>query len=694
MELHKKISDMSARSSLSPRYSSMNASTIPTSKSEERYDSDSDDMDSALPKLLSSHSVNFLNQFNNPMAESLLEDEKPSTKRFNSNTFLSDVKSNRSRKMFTKYDLGAPRRRNDETVSSTTNVFTIKSPQPTTTDLTNHSNISKKHTIQSTPKINRLSNDNRSPLMKKKLTDINRLHLSDYANKENLEIEVGRRTETPLSAKRTSIFNINNPNTLNENDNDYENRDIFGLNSKFNDRTSRTPIKQTDLTFHAYDQDANDTFNSKYNASKHTNTSTPAVPRYNYDYNNDNNNNNNKNHLFDVHKSPSLHSRTLSAEFKKLLDQELKLQKEQLTKQAETEIQLLKAKYQRELDTLRKETKNILTINNQDYECLEQIGKGGSSKVYKGKAVNNNKRFYAIKVVSFDQFDETAISSFKGEIDILQKLSNSDRVVKLFDHSLESGKLLLVMECGDIDLAHVLSTRQNQPFDSNFVRYHTIEMLKCVKAVHDAGVIHSDLKPANFLFVKGTLKLIDFGISNSLSDHTMNVYKDSQIGTPNYMAPETLIEFNTTSTNPSGGGSIWKAGKPSDIWSCGCIIYQMCYGRPPYGNYSGTKRILAITNPKVKVSYPRFNSSNEGKINGLVLELIQSCLTRDPDQRKTVEELLDMDFLKPRVVTETFVTDLIHNAVKYGSTHPEVGEQKMKSICKDIWTRVEDYSYL
>ncbi|KAG7885105.1 hypothetical protein KL938_001362 [Ogataea parapolymorpha] len=332
---------------------------------------------------------------------------------------------------------------------------------------------------------------------------------------------------------------------------------------------------------------------------------------------------------------------------------------------------------------------NILTINRQDFECLEQIGKGGSSRVYKARAVNG-KRDYAIKVVTFDQFDEGAIASFKGEIEILKKLRDQERVVKLIDHSLKDGSLMLVMECGDIDLAHVLANRSNLPFDPSFTRYHAVEMIKCVKAVHDAGIVHSDLKPANFLFVKGTLKLIDFGISNSLSDHTVNIYRECQIGTPNYMAPETLIEVNNTLKGDGLNGT-WKVGKPADIWSCGCIIYQMVYGKPPYANYTGNKRILAITNPKVEIQYPRVTTDGT-RVNGLVIDTIQRCLKRNPSLRSNADQLLETDFLKPKVVTHKFINDLVRNAVKYGSTHPNISEHKLDILVEDVWKKVNEYS--
>lgn len=344
--------------------------------------------------------------------------------------------------------------------------------------------------------------------------------------------------------------------------------------------------------------------------------------------------------------------------------------------------------------------KKCISINGNQYEKLELLGRGGSSKVYKVKSLSNNKLF-AIKKVTFDQFDDLCVQGFKGEIDLLLKLKDADRVVKLVDHAIGEGSIYLVMECGDIDLAHVFQNKlsMNNVLDINFVKYHSIEILKCVQAVHRAGIVHSDLKPANFLFIRGILKIIDFGIANAVPDHTANIYRESQIGTPNYMAPEALVEVsqafpglpvpnNNNNQQQSYGlqRNTWKVGKPSDVWSCGCIIYQMIYGKPPYGGYSGNQRVMAIMNPQVKIQYPGKGIGNI-KVPQSAIELMQKCLTRNPNERWTVEQCLNSDFLNPKIVSETFVRDLVHLAVNFGHNNRVNGNGL---ITADVYDRLVD----
>lgn len=330
--------------------------------------------------------------------------------------------------------------------------------------------------------------------------------------------------------------------------------------------------------------------------------------------------------------------------------------------------------------------RKALTINGVNYEKLQLIGRGGSSKVYKVLAPNN--RHYAIKKVTFDQFDESSVKGFKGEIDLLKKLKNSDRVVKLIDYEVGDGLIYLVMECGDLDLATVFQNRL-KTLDLEFVKYHAIEILKCVLAVHENGIVHSDLKPANFLFVKGMLKIIDFGIANAVPDHTSNIYRDSQIGTPNYMAPEALIETNLTSQQAAK--TTWRVGRPSDVWSCGCIIYQMIYGKPPYGAYTGNQRIMAIMNPQVKIQY-HSKGIGDAKVPQTAIKLMKKCLARDPLERWTVEQCLKSDFLHPKLVTESFVRDLVHLSINFGHSSrvnggvisADVYDQVVETVLKQI----------
>ncbi|KAK9354194.1 kinase-like domain-containing protein [Lipomyces doorenjongii] len=333
-----------------------------------------------------------------------------------------------------------------------------------------------------------------------------------------------------------------------------------------------------------------------------------------------------------------------------------------------------------------KKQKNTVTIAGKTYQRLELLGKGGSSKVYRVQLASSTK-LYAMKKVTFDDVDDAVVKGFKGEIELLKKLSNEERVVKLVDYEIMEGCVNMVMECGELDLAHVLATRLSSRLDLSFIRYHAIEMLRCVEAVHRHGIVHSDLKPANFLFVKGVLKIIDFGIANAVPEYTTNVRRETHMGTPNYMAPEALMDISQLDPNAPAGKKCMKVGRPSDVWSCGCIIYQMIYGKPPYAAYNGTQRMLAIMNPNVQISY-----SDSGLGGGYVpreaITCIKGCLERNPERRSTVADILDDTFLRPRYISKEVLKELLARSVKYGAERGKVESEDIGLLAEDVWKKI------
>ncbi|KAK9480210.1 kinase-like domain-containing protein [Lipomyces japonicus] len=334
-----------------------------------------------------------------------------------------------------------------------------------------------------------------------------------------------------------------------------------------------------------------------------------------------------------------------------------------------------------------KKAKNSVVVAGNVYQRLELLGKGGSSKVYKVQLANSTK-IYAMKKVTFDEVDEAVVKGFKGEIELLRKLSDEERVVRLVDYEIFDGCVNMVMECGEIDFAHVLAARMHLPLDMAFIRYYMREMLHCVEAVHQHGIVHSDLKPANFLLVKGMLKIIDFGIANAVPEYTANVRRETQNGTPNYMAPEALLDVSIMDpTAPSTGKKCMKVGRPSDVWSCGCIIYQMIYGKPPYAAYNGTQRLLAIMNPKVQIIYPETGLGG-APVPHEAITVIKRCLDRDPPSRATIADVLQGPFLMPRVISRDILKELMTQSVMYGAEHRTVEHGDIEMLVEDVWRKI------
>uniref|UniRef100_A0A8C3LY96 Dual specificity protein kinase TTK n=1 Tax=Chrysolophus pictus TaxID=9089 RepID=A0A8C3LY96_CHRPC len=287
-----------------------------------------------------------------------------------------------------------------------------------------------------------------------------------------------------------------------------------------------------------------------------------------------------------------------------------------------------------------------IAVKGRVYTILKQIGSGGSSKVF--QVLNEKKQLYAVKYVNLEEADQQTVESYKNEIAHLSKLQeHSDKIIRLYSYEITDQHIYMVMECGNIDLNSWLKKKKN--IDPLERKSYWKNMLEAVHTIHEHGIVHSDLKPANFLIVDGMLKLIDFGIANQMQPDVTSIVKDSQVGTMNYMPPEAIQDMS--SSYGENGKSQSKISPKSDVWSLGCILYCMTYGRTPFQHITNTrKKLYAIVDPHYEIEFPDIAEKD-------LQDVLKRCLVRNPKQRISVSELLIHPYVQIQTQCQTGVAN-------------------------------------
>ncbi|KAJ7372233.1 hypothetical protein OS493_019677 [Desmophyllum pertusum] len=128
--------------------------------------------------------------------------------------------------------------------------------------------------------------------------------------------------------------------------------------------------------------------------------------------------------------------------------------------------------------------KSIKVANCKRSQKLGTIGKGGSSKVFQAF---DGKKICAIKYVNLEEADDFIVQSYINEVQLLERLQGNDNIIKLFDWELSQEKscLILVMECGSIDLAGFLRKNRTKITEGELQVFWR-QMLEAVHVIHEA----------------------------------------------------------------------------------------------------------------------------------------------------------------------------------------------------------------
>ncbi|KAG9391584.1 serine/threonine-protein kinase nek2 [Carpediemonas membranifera] len=253
-----------------------------------------------------------------------------------------------------------------------------------------------------------------------------------------------------------------------------------------------------------------------------------------------------------------------------------------------------------------------------EYKTIEELGRGSFGQVMK---VERNGEIMAAKIVKYARMSEKEKKLLVDEVNILRDLSHPN-IVRYIDRDVnrEAGKLTVFMEyCAGGDLAAYIRRhkREARPIRDDVIWSVFAQMVSALAACHTrkpTEILHRDIKPGNIMIGEGQcVKLGDFGLARELN---ANSYAFTNVGTPLYMSPEQIQKR--------------PYDDKCDIWSLGCVIYELATLNPPF-----TATTQETLNRKILRESPLPIRGRDDEL----IALINTMLDKSPVRRPSAASL-------------------------------------------------------
>ena len=258
------------------------------------------------------------------------------------------------------------------------------------------------------------------------------------------------------------------------------------------------------------------------------------------------------------------------------------------------------------------------------YEILSPLGAGGMGEVYRARDSRLN-RDVAIKILPEHLSQSRELRErFEREARAISQLSHP-HICVLHDIGEHDGKTYLVLECLE---GETLGERLRRgPLSPDQVLKYGAQIADALDKAHRRGVVHRDLKPDNIMVTKSGVKVLDFGLAKPLAapagisssiaatmTHGPLTAEGMVVGTFQYMAPEQLEDK--------------EADARSDVFSLGCVLYEMSTGKRAFDGKSTASVVAAIMGTEPAPV------STIAPLTPPALEwAIRKCLNKDPEER-------------------------------------------------------------
>ena len=311
---------------------------------------------------------------------------------------------------------------------------------------------------------------------------------------------------------------------------------------------------------------------------------------------------------------------------------------------------------------------NSLFINElnfspeKKYKILSNIGQGSYGDVFLAMNIYTKEKV-AIKKI-YKSIDAISESEIINEIEILKKLNHPDIVKVLEFYKTDQAYYIVSEYCSGGELFQKAESYLSETQIAVIFK----QILSGLSYLHSNNIIHRDLKLENILisdteYVALTgeeyldIKIIDFGNAEHYDKKFSN---KNLVGSSYYIAPEILKKI---------------AGKKSDLWSAGVILYMLIVGYPPFYGESDKKILLNVKKGVYDKNYSRWkNASNE------VQDLIEKLLISDPNKRLSAKDALNHPWFKKYQ----------SNAIYYNITKKEIHQCILNFLSYNVNTKFQE----
>ncbi|XP_056144870.1 serine/threonine-protein kinase Nek5 [Lampris incognitus] len=291
------------------------------------------------------------------------------------------------------------------------------------------------------------------------------------------------------------------------------------------------------------------------------------------------------------------------------------------------------------------------------YEITRQIGEGAFGKVFLVRERDGGSdQQCVIKEINLREMSPRERETSKKEGTLLSKMKHPN-IVAFFRSFQERNNLYIVMEyCDGGDLLKKINMQRGVPFTEEQIVDWFVQICLGLKHIHDRKVLHRDIKSQNIFLTQGGMKakLGDFGIARMLNN-TMELARTC-VGTPFYLSPE-ICESRPYNNK-------------TDIWSLGCVLYELCTLRHPFEGSSLRQLVGKICRGHYNPVSSRYSYD--------VRMLVNQLFKVNPQDRPSITSVLKRPFLEkrickhldPQVMKEEFSLSVLHRNKSAGSQAP------------------------